>query len=56
MRFTKQEKEIDKLKTKGFHIVTWEYDKCCMINKTGSPAEVYDRGIVVYPPKHEVQE
>jgi len=46
-----QEQKIKELIRKGFHIVIWEQDMVCMMDKNGNPAEVMNDGSVIYPEK-----
>ena len=47
----KQQKAIDDLKKKGFKIVIWEKEYVAMMDKKGTPAEVYPDGKIKYPKK-----
>lgn len=48
-----QQKAVDDLKKKGFHIVIWEKEYVAMMDKKGNPAEVYPDGKVKYPKKRK---
>ncbi len=47
----KQEKKVKELESKGYRIVIREVEFVAMMDKKGSPAEVYPDGTVKYPKK-----